>query len=223
MIHDEHSHIAQTFYAAYPHQAAQAAHPLHPSDLDPSYYQPAPPPKQQAIYGPPLSQQQHSQQMSSQRPIRSRPIPPSHFKDDPAFSPDPRTNPLAYTTFAMNSREEIEYSSLPNPYDSAPKRDPSAIYAYPSAPPVPQTPAASQYYAPSIHLYPSAGSEHSRPPSEVDSFYAFAASFPSPNGSYHMDPRASADASSVHLAYDDGEERVAPPEPSPTTRQSYYS
>ncbi|GJE99661.1 hypothetical protein PsYK624_159320 [Phanerochaete sordida] len=234
MAHDEYSQASQTFYPQYPQQSAYSRAAPQP---DPSYYQPQSPPARQAsIYGPPLAQSQQPQQMHSQRPIRSRPIPASQFKEDPAFSPDPRSNPLAgFTNFTMNSKEEIVpaagtqgQNTPPNTHGSASKRDPSAIYAYPPAPPVTPASATSQYPPPSLQPFPSAGSHHSRPPSEGDSFYtrsSFTSSAPSHNGSHPRDPRGSNDASSVRLAYDDADadERVIPPEPSSAARQSYYS
>ncbi|OSC99434.1 hypothetical protein PYCCODRAFT_1427123 [Trametes coccinea BRFM310] len=66
--------------------------------------------------GPPFAQQQHQQQQfmpphhhhQHAHPSQSRPIPPS-LLNDPAFSPDPRSNPFF---FSMNDREEIYPASV---------------------------------------------------------------------------------------------------------------
>ena len=98
---------------ALPQIYSYSTSPYHHTDA--SYYQPtAPLPPQhskQVVYGPPRSgvrQQAPSMAVDPQQQRSNNPRSvPSIYSNDPAFSTDPRANPLTHYTFAMNSREEI--------------------------------------------------------------------------------------------------------------------
>ena len=103
------------------------------------------------------------------------------------------------------------------------ERDLSAIYGPPrSIPPnafqPTQTPPSHPLHPPSLHHHPSAESYHSRAPSDGSEYTH---SSHSHNSFYARDPHTP-DASSIRLAYDEPERPVAPPEPSPHSRQSFY-
>lgn len=105
-LHDERSHSHYYRYSQ-PPPAAWAPPQQAPIYFIPHNNSDAPPPQQppQPVYYP-ASAVEPPPQMASQRSVHS--TRPSVYLDDPAFSSDPRANPLVrYSTYAMNSQEEI--------------------------------------------------------------------------------------------------------------------